>query len=116
MNREIISAGQFFLVVLGLMAWVAAALFGAIPTTVDAEVAAGGGTAHVKTTNPAGAGAACGFAVAGGLCFLGAALASRPGGGKPDAEQAAQAASRSADDNDKEKMASVHISDPRHPK
>jgi hypothetical protein len=68
----------------GLLAWIAAALFGALPMTVDAEVAVGTGTAHVKTPNPAGAGAACGFAVAGGLCFLGAALASRPSG-KPDA-------------------------------
>ena len=43
------------------------------------------GTATVKAPSPSGAGAACGFAVAGGLCFLGAALAARPGGGKPDA-------------------------------
>src|SRR5262245_27660079 len=89
MKREIISTGQFFLVVLGLVAWVVAALFGAIPTTVDTQIAVGDrGTAQVKAPSPAGAGAACGFAVAGGLCFLGAALASRPGGGKPGAEPA----------------------------
>ena len=91
MNREIISAGQFFLAVLGLVAWVAAALFGAIPTTVNAQVAAGGGTAHVMTPSPSGAGAACGFAVAGGLCFLGTALASRPPGAKRDREQSVAA-------------------------
>jgi hypothetical protein len=73
------------LVAFGLLAWAAAGLFGAVPMTVDAEVAAGAGTAHVRTPNPAAGGAAGGFAVAGGLCFLGAALASRPGGGKPDA-------------------------------
>lgn len=78
MNREMISPGQFFLVVLGLVAWVAAALFGILPTTVDAEVAAGAGTAHVKTPSLAGAGAACGFAVAGGLCFLAAARVTPP--------------------------------------
>jgi len=87
MNRDIISARVFFLSLLGLVAWVAAALFGAIPTTVDAEVAVGDrGTAHVKAPSPAGAGAACGFAVAGGLCFLGAALAPRSGAGKPAAQ------------------------------
>ena len=85
MNRDTISTEKFFLVVLGLVAWVAAALFGAIPTTVDSELPAGSGKAYVKTPSPAGAGAACGFAVAGGLCFLGAALASRPGAGNPDA-------------------------------
>src|SRR5437763_1109243 len=86
MNRQIISARVFFLSLLGLVAWVAAALFGALPTTVDAGVAVGDrGTATVKAPSPSGAGAACGFAVAGGLCFLGAALAARPGGGKPDA-------------------------------
>jgi hypothetical protein len=77
MNRDIISAEKFFLVVLGLVGWVAAALFGAIPTTVDSEVPAGGGKAYVKTPSPAGAGAACGFAVAGGLCFLGVAQTAR---------------------------------------
>jgi hypothetical protein len=90
MNREIISAGQLFLVVLGLVAWITAGVFGALPTTVDTVVALGDrGTANAKAPSPSGAGAACGFAVAGGLCFLGAALASRPRGGKPDAESGA---------------------------
>jgi hypothetical protein len=83
------SSTDLALVVLGLLAWVVAALFGAIPTTVDTAIAAGGGTAQAKAPSPSGAGAACGFAIAGGLCFLGAALASRPGGGKSEAEPGA---------------------------
>jgi hypothetical protein len=73
-------------VVLGLLAWVAAALFGIFPTTVETAVAAGGGTARAFVPSPSGAGAACGFAIAGGLCFLGAGLASRSRGVGPDAE------------------------------
>lgn len=67
------STTDLALLMLGLFAWAVAAGFGVIPTTVD------------RAPSPSGAGAACGFAVAGGLCFLGAGLASRPGGGKPDA-------------------------------
>ncbi len=63
MNRQIISAGQFFLVVLGLAAWIAAASF-----------ALGDPTINDTAPNIASAGAACGFAIAGGICFLGAAL------------------------------------------
>jgi len=79
------SSTDLALVVLGLLAWVIAALFGAIPTTIETTIAAGGGTTHATAPSPSGAGAACGFAIAGGLCFVGAALASRPGGGKPEA-------------------------------
>ncbi len=80
------SSTDLALVVLGLLAWVAAALFGAIPTTVETQIAVGDrGTATARAPSPSGAGAACGFAVAGGLCFLGAALASRPSRGEPDA-------------------------------
>ena len=88
MNREIISPGQFFLGVLGLVAWITAGLFGAIPTTVDTVVAVGDrGTANSKAPSPSGAGAACGFAVAGGLCFLAAArvvVSPAPGRGRTD--------------------------------
>jgi hypothetical protein len=80
------SSTDLGLVVLGLLAWVAAALFGAFPTTVESAVAAGGGTARVQVPSPSGAGAACGFAIAGGLCFLGAGLTSRSRGGSPEAE------------------------------
>jgi hypothetical protein len=65
------STTDLALVLLGLLAWTVAVAFGVIPTTVD------------RLPSPSGAGAACGFAVAGGLCFLGAALASRPSGGQP---------------------------------
>lgn len=68
------------LAVLGLLAWVAAVLFGTIPTTIESTVAAGGGTARAQIPSPSGAGAACGFAIGGGLCFLGAGLATRSGG------------------------------------
>jgi hypothetical protein len=80
------SSTDLGLVVLGLLAWVVAALFGAIPTTVESAVAAGGGTARVQVPSPSGAGASCGFAIAGGLCFLGAGIASRSRRGSPDAE------------------------------
>jgi hypothetical protein len=90
MNREVISAGQFFLGVLGLLAWITAVLFGAIPTTVDTVVAVEGrGTANAKAPSPAGAGAACGFAVAGGLCIVAAALLHRTDSDRrADAERA----------------------------
>jgi hypothetical protein len=67
------------LVVLGLIAWVAAIMFGANQTTVDVEQIPGPGynKSTVKAPNIASAGAACGFAIAGGLCFVGAVLASR---------------------------------------
>jgi hypothetical protein len=79
------SSTDLSLVALGLLAWLVAALFGAIPTTVETAVAAGGGTTRAQVPSPSGAGAACGFAIAGGLCFVGAALAARLGNGKPDA-------------------------------
>jgi hypothetical protein len=73
------SSTDLSLVVLGLIGWVAAALFGAIPTTIDTTIAVGDrGTATTKVQSLFGAGAAFGFALAGGMCFLGAALASRP--------------------------------------
>jgi hypothetical protein len=66
------------LVLLGLLAWVVAGLFAILFPTVKAEVpAATGGTVTVQTTNLAAVGASCGFAIAGGLCLLGAALAAR---------------------------------------
>ncbi|HVK09542.1 MAG TPA: hypothetical protein VM597_12265 [Gemmataceae bacterium] len=51
------------LVILGLIAWLAAGFF-AIANARDV---------------PGGTGAACGFAIAGGLCLLGAALTSKEG-------------------------------------
>jgi hypothetical protein len=57
------SSTDLALVLLGLLAWAAAGLLAIVP----------GAT-------PAAAGAACGFGVGGGLCFLGAAIASRRDG------------------------------------
>jgi hypothetical protein len=66
------------LLLLGMLGWAAAAiLVFAFPTT-DVEVAlAGGGTKTVRSLNTVAAGAAGGFAIGGGLCFLGAAIAAR---------------------------------------
>jgi hypothetical protein len=69
------------LVFLGLIAWVAAFAFGAGDQTVVVEI-------NKKAPKVASAGAACGFAIAGGLCFVGAVLAargSRDGDGGPRA-------------------------------
>ena len=64
------------LVLLGLLAWVVAGLFAILLPTVETEVLTAVGKTRVQTTNLATAGASCGFAIAGGLCMLGAALAS----------------------------------------
>jgi hypothetical protein len=61
------SSTDLSLVVLGLLAWAAAALFAVLPPLA---------------AQPAAAGAACGFGIGGGLCFLGAALASRRNGNR----------------------------------
>jgi hypothetical protein len=83
------------LVILGLLAWGAAVLFALLPVlnTVNVHVpepsarAPAGGKVEVQTANPASAGVSCGFAVGGGLCFLGAALAvSRDGGSRRQPE------------------------------
>ncbi len=63
------------LVLLGLLAWVVAGVFAVADPTV--MVRQGNTTAEVA--NVAAAGAACGFAIAGGLCLLGAALTSKEG-------------------------------------
>ena len=61
------------LVLLGLIAWIVAGLIAVAAPTV--AVRQGNGTAEVA--NVAAAGAACGFAIAGGLCLLGAAVTSK---------------------------------------
>lgn len=85
------SSTDIGLVVLGLLAWAIATGFG-LHSTVrirgPVAPAAGSGIAPVQdyeAVNVPAAGAALGFAVAGGLCFLGAGIASRPGEAKPDA-------------------------------
>lgn len=72
------SSTDLALVVLGVIAWVIAFGFGAYSTT-DAEAATASGRVNVKTPNVAAAGAACGFGIGGGLCFLGAALVAQRG-------------------------------------
>ncbi len=67
------------LVILGLIAWVAAIIFGAAQATVEVDQVTDAvhNTKIVRAPNIASAGAACGFAIAGGMCFIGAALATR---------------------------------------
>lgn len=67
------------LVVLGVIAWIIAIAFGILVQTVEIENTSPSGntTLRAKAPNIVAAGAACGFAIAGGLCFLGAALLSR---------------------------------------
>ena len=73
------STTDLALVVLGIIAWIAAVVFGAVLDTIETEQAVPGNIhlTKVKVPNIAAAGAACGFAIAGGLCFVGAVLASR---------------------------------------
>jgi hypothetical protein len=64
------------LVLLGLLAWVVAVLFAILLPTVETEVLTVRGQNPCPDHEPGRAGASCGFAIAGGLCMLGAALAS----------------------------------------
>ena len=71
------------LVVLGLLGWAAAGLFAILPPLNTLKVEApgsAGGKVEIQAANPAAVGASCGFGIGGGLCFLGAALASRRNG------------------------------------
>ncbi|HKB05264.1 MAG TPA: hypothetical protein VKD90_23770 [Gemmataceae bacterium] len=66
------------LLLLGMLGWAAAVVLVAAFPTTDADVAlASGGTKTVRSVNTVAAGAAGGFAIGGGLCFLGAAIAAR---------------------------------------
>jgi hypothetical protein len=72
------SSTDLALVLPGLLAWVAAAVLAVALPTTEAELPTGtGGKVTVQTPNIVAAGAAGGFAVAGGLCLLGAALVAR---------------------------------------
>jgi hypothetical protein len=78
------------LIVLGLLGWAAAALFAVLPflNTVKVEVPGQPGgqpRVEIQAANPAAVGASCGFAIGGGLCFLGAALAAGRGRQGPSA-------------------------------
>jgi hypothetical protein len=69
------------MVFLGLLAWAIAGTFGFFGATATAPPS---GRTEVPSLNFAAGGAAAGFAIAGGLCFLGAALASRNNVGRDD--------------------------------
>ena len=72
------STTDLALVLLGLLAWALAAVFGSGLITSEVEmVNAAGNKVALRAPNPAAAGAAGGFAIAGGICFLGAAFAAR---------------------------------------
>jgi hypothetical protein len=80
---------QFFLV--GTFAWIAVALFTLFDATVVVNWNPPAGSAPLYAPNVAAAGAAIGFGIGGGLCFLGAALLYGKALGKavPPAESAA---------------------------
>ena len=63
---------QFFL--LGTFAWIAAALFVLLDPTVVVNSNPQVGGTPIYAPNVAAAGAAIGFGIGGGLCFLGAAI------------------------------------------
>jgi hypothetical protein len=69
--------GQFILTLAGVVCLVVALAFGLAGQTVSVSSYSSGGTVSGSAPGPAAQGAACGFAIAGGLCFLGAAVASR---------------------------------------
>jgi hypothetical protein len=82
------------LVLLGLMGWAASALFAVLPFLNTLKVEApgpAGGKVEIRATNPAAVGASCGFAIGGGLCFLGAALATDRGRRRSENEKSATA-------------------------
>ena len=75
------STTDLSLVLLGLIAWVVAvALVVALPTTEADALNAAGNKVALRSPNVAAAGAAGGFALAGSVCFLGAAFAARDPG------------------------------------
>ncbi len=74
-KKQDLSPLQFLLVVFGIIAWIVAGFF---CTEKRATVAEKGAVAAVAPNNLA-AGGVLGFALAGGLCFLGAGLAERRG-------------------------------------
>lgn len=69
MNRQL-NTSQALLSLMGIIAWVVALLF-ATDQTVKVN------STGPEAANIVAAGAVCGFAIAGGLCLLGAGLISR---------------------------------------
>ena|ERR1022692_249363 len=65
------------LVVFGIACLVIALAFGLAGKTVSVHSSSNSGSVSGSVPDPAAQGAACGFAIAGGLCLLGAAVAKR---------------------------------------
>jgi hypothetical protein len=72
-KREELSGAQMFLAVVGVIAWIIAGLF----ATQDAVKSVEKSTGVAMAPNNLGAAAILGFALAGGLCFLGVGIAER---------------------------------------
>ena len=75
MSRKQDVTTDLALVLLGLVAWVVAGLFAVVSPTVDVTRR----NTYESEPSVAEGGGACGFAIAGGLCLLGAALTSKEG-------------------------------------
>jgi len=71
-QRPSVLGFQFFLV--GIFAWIAAALFALLDPRVVVNSNPQVGGTPIYAPNVAAAGAAIGFGIGGGLCFLGAAI------------------------------------------
>ena len=80
-QRPSVLGFQFFLV--GTLAWIAAALFALLDQRVVVNSNVQAGPAPIYAPNAAAAGAAVGFGIGGGLCFLGAAILYGKERGKP---------------------------------
>jgi hypothetical protein len=85
------STTDLSLVLLGLIAWVVAVALAVVLPTTEADAVAGAGKVAVRSPNIAAAGAAGGFAIAGSVCFLGAAFAARESGRHPGPDGPASA-------------------------
>jgi hypothetical protein len=83
MSRQRPAALGFQFFVLGTLAWVAAALFALCDQRVVVNSNPQVGSTPVYGPNVAAAGAAIGFGIGGGLCFLGAALLYGKASGEP---------------------------------
>jgi hypothetical protein len=68
---------QFILILAGAACLVIALAFGLAGQTVEVRSYSRDGTFSGSAPGPAAQGAACGFAIAGGLCLLGAAVVKR---------------------------------------
>lgn len=78
------STTDLALLLLGLFAWAVAGVLAVWSPTVEVDVVTQtGARIQSRAQSLTAAGAAGGFAVAGGLCFLGAAFAARESGRPP---------------------------------